>query len=196
MFRIIAMPLLYRLWKAFPMTLTRCHTLWLPFRRELSLLAFVCLALMGVTACSSMKPYKAEVVQGNFVSREQVQALRPGMPKQVVRDILGTPLVTSLFHADRWDYAFTIQRQGAEPQQRRFSVFFDGDRLARIEGDELPTEAEFAAKLDTRRPPSKLPPLKASEEQLARFPARTAPAAEPPAPVGPISYPPLEAVSR
>lgn len=152
--------------------------------------------LVGLTACSSNVIYKPEVVQGNFVSREQVQALRAGMPRQAVRDVLGTPLVTSLFHADRWDYAFTIRRQGAEPQQRRFSVFFKGDALDRVEGDPLPTEAEFAAKLDTRRPPSKLPELKASEADLAKFPpkpAAVAGTAQPAASVGFVVYPPLEA---
>ncbi len=152
-----------------------------------------------LTACSSLpdmpKVYKPEVVQGNFVSREQVQALRAGMPRQVVRDILGTPLVTSLFHADRWDYAFTIRRQGAEPQSRRFSVFFKGDLLERIEGDPLPTEAEFAAKLDTRRITNKLPELKATEADLAKFPAKSPASADSPVPapsVGSVAYPPLE----
>ena len=151
---------------------------------------------MGLTACTSNLIYKPEVVQGNFVSREQVQALRAGMPRQAVRDVLGTPLVTSLFHAERWDYAFTIRRQGSEPQQRRFSVFFKNDVLDRIEGDPLPTEAEFAAKLDNRRPPSKLPELKASEADLAKFPAKSsAPGNASPtaAPAAPVSYPPLEA---
>ena len=118
------------------------------------------------------------------------------MPRQTVRDVLGTPLVTSLFHADRWDYAFTIRRQGAEPQQRRFSVFFKGDALDRIEGDPLPSEAEFAAKLDNRRPPAKLPQLKATEADLAKFPAKPTSAAnttQPATPAGPVSYPPLEA---
>jgi outer membrane protein assembly factor BamE len=164
-------------------------------QRSFFVLTCVVVAL-GLTACSSTVIYKPEVVQGNFVSREQVQALRAGMPRQAVRDVLGTPLVTSLFHADRWDYAFTIRRQGSEPQQRRFSVFFKGDLLDRIEGDPLPTEAEFAAKLDNRRPPTKLPELKATEADLAKFPAKPAPAAgsaQPAAPAGPVSYPPLEA---
>jgi len=148
---------------------------------------------LGLTACSSNLIYKPEVVQGNFVSREQVQALRAGMPRQAVRDVLGTPLVASVFHADRWDYAFTIRRQGAEPQQRRFSVFFKGDALDRIEGDPLPTEAEFAAKLDNRRPPTKLPALKATESDLAKFPTKPATGeAQSTAPAGPVSYPPLE----
>jgi outer membrane protein assembly factor BamE len=161
------------------------------------LVLVVAAACLGLTACSSNLIYKPEVVQGNFVSREQVQALRAGMPRQAVRDVLGTPLVTSLFHAERWDYAFTIRRQGAEPQQRRFSVFFKGDALDRIEGDPLPSEAEFAAKLDNRRPPTKLPELKATEADLAKFPAKPAPAAgkaQPAAPVAPVTYPPLEAV--
>ena len=158
------------------------------------LVACVCvIASLGLGGCSSVI-YKPEVVQGNFVSREQVQALRAGMPRQAVRDVLGTPLVTSLFHADRWDYAFTIRRQGAEPQERRFSVFFKNGQLDRIEGDVLPTEAEFAAKLDTRRPPTKLPELKASEADLAKFPSKPAVTVNTaPAPAAPVSYPPLEA---
>ena len=166
-------------------------------RQQRRWMALACMvAGLGLTACSSNMIYKPEVVQGNFVSREQVQALRAGMPRQAVRDVLGTPLVTSLFHADRWDYAFTIRRQGSEPQQRRFSVFFKGDALDRIEGDPLPTEAEFAAKLDNRRPPTKLPELKASEAELAKFPAKPTPAAgaaQAVVPAAPVSYPSLEA---
>lgn len=163
-------------------------------------LGAACCSVMILSGCSNpIKTYRPEVVQGNFVSREQVQSLRAGMPRQMVRDILGTPLVTSLFHADRWDYAFTIQRQGAEPQQRRFSVFFKGDALDRLEGDPLPTEAEFAAKLDTRLPPKKLPELKASEEALSKFPVKS-PAADQPAranaPAASVSYPPLEGPTR
>lgn len=162
----------------------RWQTLTMPF------------VLAGLTACSVVTPYKPEVVQGNFVSYEQVQALRPGMPKQAVREILGTPLVSSLFHADRWDYAFSIRRQGSQPQQRRFTVFFEGERLVRIEGDDLPTEAEFAARLESRQPPAKLPPLKATEEQLARYPTRAAPTSEPSTPAATLAYPPLEPITR
>ena len=147
-------------------------------------------------AIRKVTPYRVEVVQGNFVSKEQVQALRVGMGRNQVKEILGTPLIASVFHADRWDYAFTIRRQGAEPQQRRFSVFFKNDQLERIEGDALPTEAEFAAKLDNRRPPTKLPELKANEAELAKFPSKLAAVvntATAPATTSPVAYPPLEA---
>ena len=153
------------------------------------------------TILGAITPYRAEVVQGNFVSREQVEALQPGMSRLQVREILGTPLVTSLFHADRWDYVFTLKRQGVPPQQRHLTVYFTGDVLARSEGDTMPTEAEFVATLDKRKA-GKIPPLEATEEQLRRAAASrpaaavtTAPAAsDTPAPA--VNYPPLEPPAR
>ena len=148
----------------------------------------------------AITPYKVEVVQGNFVSREQVAALKPGMSRQQVRDILGTPLMTSVFHADRWDYVFTLKRQGVMTQPRRLTVFFKGEVLDRHEGDEMPSEAEFVASLDNRRKDAKVPVLEASEESLNKFAtarAASAPSAEPSAEAAPLpSYPPLESPAR
>ncbi len=176
--------------------------------RRLSLAAWVLVA--GAAAgCSSLgsatqrtvdalTPYRAQVVQGNFVSREQAQALQPGMGRQQVREILGTPLVTSVFHADRWDYAFTLRRQGIEPQSHRLTVYFDGDRLQRVEAGDLPSEAEFVALLDApRRSGARVPALQATPDQLERFKPASAPqaSAAPAAPL-PDSYPPLESPAR
>ncbi len=147
---------------------------------------------------SVVTPYRVDVVQGNFVSREQVQALQPGMGRQQVRDILGTPLVTSLFHADRWEYVFTLKRPGVDAQTRKLTVFFKGDALERHEGDEMPTESEFVAGLDARKGKHAVPVLEATEAQLAKFPApaadKAAPAPAEPAPAR--SYPPLESTAR
>jgi outer membrane protein assembly factor BamE len=121
-----------------------------------------------------------------------------------VRNVLGTPLVTSLFHADRWDYVFTLKRQGAPDQSFRYTVYFNGEALARFEGDAMPSEAEFIAKLDKRNNPGKIPPLQATPAQLeaaAKAAAKTAAkststaSASVPASVTPaaaVSYPPLE----
>ena len=156
--------------------------------------------LSGRELVESFKPYQVAVVQGNFVSREQVQALQPGMSRQQVRDILGTPLVTSLFHAERWEYVFTIKRPGEDIQTRKLTVFFQGDLLQRFEGDPMPSETEFVATLGSRSTKGKVPVLEATDAQLARFPAperaaRT-PAAVPAQPVTTTSYPPLEAPAR
>jgi outer membrane protein assembly factor BamE len=166
------------------------------------------LACAGLVACSSFNsastsvaslitPYKIEVVQGNFVSKEQVEALQPGMARAQVREILGSPLVTSVFHADRWDYVFTIRRQGIEAQSRKLTVFFKADEFEKIDGDTMPSESEFVATLDTNRKLGKVPNLQASEEELSRSPSKpqNTPAADP-APVVPKVYPPLEAGSR
>lgn len=120
---------------------------------------------------SSITPYKVDVVQGNFVSKEQVSALQPGMSRQQVREIMGTPLVTSVFHSDRWEYVFTLKRAGLDPQTRKLTVFFDGEQFARAEGDEMPSESEFVASLGKKMKTIKVPPLEATEEQLARFQA-------------------------
>ncbi len=137
-------------------------------------------------------PFQIDVVQGNFVSSEQVALLKPGMPRSAVRDTLGTPLLQSMFHTDRWDYVFSIKRKGEEPQLRKVTVFFKADVLERFDADVLPTEAEFVASLAGRPQTGAVPVLEASAEALKSFPA--APKAPEPRvlPPLPASYPPLE----
>ncbi len=153
---------------------------------------------MSFGVANVVTPYRVEIVQGNFISKEQAAALRPGMNRQQVRDILGTPLVTSVFHADRWDYVFTIKRQGVEPQARKLTVFFRGDTLDRFEGDEMPSEAEFVATLDNKRKSARVPVLEASEESLRRYAPANPPAAPSAPAVAPAAtaYPPLEPATR
>ncbi|MEK7346050.1 MAG: outer membrane protein assembly factor BamE [Pseudomonadota bacterium] len=161
----------------------------------------VCASLVGCGSLSgfssdTLKPYVPEVVQGNFVSKEQRQALTLGMARAQVRDILGTPLVTSLFHADRWDYAFSIRRQGVPPQSFQLTVFFKGDVVSSIEGGDLPSESEFVERLAVQRKASTVPNLQASDEDLKKFPVQKAPGeAARTAPL-PTSYPPLEPAPR
>ncbi len=159
-----------------------------------------CGSFNGSSLMTAITPYKAEVVQGNFVSKEQVDALRPGMSRTQVREILGSPLLTSVFHADRWDYVFTIRRQGVDAQARKLAVFFKGDDLEKFDGDTMPTEAEFIATIDTQRKFGKVPELEASEEQLAKTQSRSPaqPSAQPAtvAPATPVAYPPLESAPQ
>lgn len=169
--------------------------------RSCSPLYVLVLLLSGaLSACGtlpdSLQPYKAQVVQGNVVTREQVQALRTGMSRIQVRDVLGTPLLTSLFHADRWDYVFTLKRQGIDPQARRVTVFFKGDGLERFEADELPSETEFVATLGRGDNLNKKPVLEASPEKLQEFPVPAKPPEAKPLPPLPSSYPPLEPAVR
>jgi outer membrane protein assembly factor BamE len=140
-------------------------------------------------------PYRPEVVQGNFVSSEQVQLLKVGLTRAQVKELLGTPLLTSVFRAERWEYVFDLKRQGVAPQGRKLTVFFKDDAVEKFTGDPMPTEAEFVASLVNLRKDIQAPPLEATPQALAAAPSAAAPANAAPAPELaplPVSYPPLE----
>ncbi|MBL0728694.1 outer membrane protein assembly factor BamE [Piscinibacter sp. HJYY11] len=138
-------------------------------------------------------PYRIEVVQGNVLTKEQVALVKPGQTRSQVRDILGSPLLTDVFHADRWDYVFTIRRQGAEPQQRKVVALFDGEKLKSIDAPDLPSERDFVASIDTQKTPRKTPKLALTPEEIKALPVPPRPEPAASAPEGPVrSYPPLE----
>ena len=169
----------------------------------------VLLVSLGLAACSSfdsaskkaagvVSPYSIDIVQGNVVTREQIAAVQLGMPREQVQSIVGTSLLVSVFHAQRWDYVFTFKRQGQVPQSRRVTLFFKDDRLDKIEADDLPSEAEFVKGLPSTGALGKPRPLEATLEKLNKYPAPKA--AEPISPTvglpGPSSYPPLEPAAK
>jgi outer membrane protein assembly factor BamE len=105
---------------------------------------FALLAPTLLIACSNapeitsyLTPYRIDVRQGNLVTQEMVAQLKPGLSKDQVRFILGTPLVADMFHADRWDYVYRFRpgRDHNDVQQRRLIVHFSDGKLARLDGD-------------------------------------------------------------
>jgi outer membrane protein assembly factor BamE len=98
----------------------------------------------------SITPYRITVVQGNFVSQEAANQMRVGMSRDEVKQLLGTPLLTDMFHADRWDYVFYFKRGStAVVQQRDFIVNFASDRVTSWSGGEnLPSNLELLAEID------------------------------------------------
>ena len=113
--------------------------------------------LLALAACSNVQvpdvtsaitPYRIDIRQGNYITQEMVAQLKPGMTRDQVRFILGTPLVADIFHAQRWDYVYSFKPGRGEVQLRRFAVFFMDNKLARVAGDVVgaePGEAEAAA---------------------------------------------------
>ena len=169
------------------------------------LLGVATLALLGIAGCQStlqnsdsflgvVTPYRIEIVQGNAITSEQAQALKPGMNRAQVRDVMGTPLLSDVFHGDRWDYVFTIRRPGMEPQSRRVVVLFTGDQFKSVDtGGALPSEREFVASIDTFKTSRNAPPLELTPEQAKALPAPAKPAVVEAEPIGPTrDYPPLE----
>lgn len=109
-------------------------------KRALMLSSVLLLAACSVT--DYLHPYRPDIRQGNFVTQEMVSQLKPGMSREQVRFVLGAPLLTDVFHAERWDYLYRFQsgRDGAA-KQRRLAVFFTDDKLVRVDGDVAAAEA-------------------------------------------------------
>lgn len=140
-------------------------------------------------------PYRIEIVQGNVITSEQAARVKPGLSRLQVRDILGTPLLADPFHGDRWDYIFTIRRDGLPNQRRSVVVWFEGDTLKTIEAPDLPSERDFVQGISISRKKPEVPVLELTEAQRKALPPppRREEAAAPDAPAGPArSYPPLE----
>jgi outer membrane protein assembly factor BamE len=129
---------------------------------RLGLLTLTLLMGLGIGGCTTgvdeaqrnwmnsiFRPYVPDIVQGNFISSEQYSKLTVGMSREQVRQILGTPLLADYFHANRWDYVFEYKRaRQVIGKERRVTVFFEGDKVVKFDGDALPTEVEMVAEID------------------------------------------------
>ena len=91
--------------------------------------------------------YRANVQQGNFVSKEMILQLKVGMTPEQVRFVMGTPLLTDVFHAQRWDYPFRMRRGDGQITTSHVSVFFKEGRVERFEGGDLPQEKDYLDQL-------------------------------------------------
>ena len=95
--------------------------------------------LFALAGCAFPGVYKIDIQQGNVVTQDMIDQLRPGMTRSQVRFIMGNPLITDTFHADRWDYLYSIQPGGGQRLQERVSLVFDGsDQLVGLAGDFMP----------------------------------------------------------
>jgi outer membrane protein assembly factor BamE len=122
-----------------------------------------------------LRPYRPDIQQGNFISREMVAQLKEGMTRDQVRFVLGTPLLTDVFHNERWDYPFRMAKGNGEMTASRLTLTFVDEKLARIEGGDLPTEADYLARI------SGTPPRKSKTESPGPQPVPSS-AADPQSP--------------
>jgi outer membrane protein assembly factor BamE len=174
-----------------------------------SLLSASLLAAFALGGCSSfnepasvkgfiafISPYKPDIVQGNVVTTEQFALVKPGMSRAQVKEVLGSPLITDPFHGDRWDYVFTLRRQGFDDQRRAFVVQFEKDQVLKIDAPVLPSENEFVTAISRKKLPTTTPKLELTDAERAALPppvAAAAPAASAVVLAGATrTYPPLE----
>jgi len=134
------MPPQYRKWKFYPMRIL-----------------LISLAIACLCACGFPGVYKINVEQGNIVTQEMVDQLKPGMNRRQVRFIMGTPLIEDTFNQNRWDYLY-VKRNGANVlDESLLTVEFEGDALVRIAGDLVPTDWGTVSSTAPVRPPQAEP---------------------------------------
>nr|WP_255758763.1 outer membrane protein assembly factor BamE [Neisseria lisongii] len=103
--------------------------------------------MLGLAACSAERislfpSYKLKVIQGNELDSRAVVSLQPGMSRDQVQLLLGTPLLRDVFHADRWDYDFTISRNGIVQEKTDLTLYFKDNVLVKIEGNAIERAAQ------------------------------------------------------
>jgi len=101
----------------------------------------VATASLAAVLGGCITPYRVDIAQGNIIAPEMVDQLRPGMTHSQVRFILGTPLVADPFHANRWDYYYSLKKGTDDvAQMHHLTVIFKDDALESFEGDVTPAK--------------------------------------------------------
>jgi outer membrane protein assembly factor BamE len=132
---------------------------------KLMLSSLTLVGLFALAGCSFPGVYKVDIQQGNVVTQDMIDQLRPGMTRSQVRFIMGNPLITDTFHADRWDYLYSIQPGGSQRRQERVSLVFNAnDQLAGLAGDFKPGVSRDEAILGTDLPANTQEPVRTEPE--------------------------------
>lgn len=108
----------------------------------------VLLLLISLVACAEFAGvYKIDIEQGNVITEEMVDQLRPGMTKRQVRFIMGMPLIKDTFNLQRWDYLHSLSIAGDEREQQHLSLFFnEEERLVSMSGSDFNPNAALPRK--------------------------------------------------
>jgi len=96
----------------------------------ISLFSFILL-----NGCTTFRVHKISIQQGNIIEQEKVNQLKPGMRKDQVQFVLGTPILKDMYHKNRWDYIYTFKPGYGPLEKKRLSVYFKEDALVNIVGD-------------------------------------------------------------
>ena len=115
----------------------------LTLKRQTMYRAFLLMILVSITACSEFPfVYKIDVTQGNVITQEMVDKLKPGLSKSQVRYIFGTPLVKDTFNQNRWDYVYSLKKGSEKTESKHITLFFVDGELSHFTGDYVPGAEE------------------------------------------------------
>lgn len=118
------------------------------------------LLLSGCTNWEFPWVYRIDVDQGNIITQEKVNQLKPGMSREQVRFVMGSPLLADTFNENRWDYVYTLRDGEGKNTEQRLTVIFVDDQLARLSGTLMPQ----ASAPSTTTPAAESPAATPAEE--------------------------------
>jgi outer membrane protein assembly factor BamE len=111
---------------------------------QMALAGLLVLSLAAQSGCQFPRLYRITVQQGNVLTQEMINQLKPGMTRSQVAFVMGDPILKNTFDENKWDYIYTVDLPGYYQEQKHVSLFFTGDVLAYMTGDLAPqTEAEI-----------------------------------------------------
>ena len=112
---------------------TGIYILMRHFLRNLSF-SLIIFSTFFLQACSFPGVFKINVQQGNIITQEMLDTLKPGMTQKQVHFVLGKPVVENLFNDSFENYVYTYQKAGGEIQQQTIKIFYENDLFVRYEG--------------------------------------------------------------
>lgn len=120
------------------------------------------LLVLLFTGCSYLPPvpYRIDVQQGNVVTDEMIETLKPGMTKSQVLFVMGSPLIVDAFRENRWDYVYIFRDKGKLSEQKRLTIFFENELLTSIESHQV------YPKNETKKEPIEIERVKKDSEDL------------------------------
>ena len=109
------------------------------------------ISLVFISACTGrlFTVHKIDVQQGNAIDPKKVAQLEIGMTKEQVKFLMGPPLITDVFHPDRWDYIYFLIPDYGETERRHLMVLFEGDKVASLEKSDVPEPEAAEASIES-----------------------------------------------
>ena len=124
-------------------------------------------AILALLLSGCLSVYKVEVQQGNVVTQEMIDKLKPGMTPSQVRFVMGTPLIVDPFHQNRWDYYYYLRRSNeTSGESQRVTVVFKNDLLIAVQGNTRIKAGDMAIKESAAKPASGDAPAKSDAARL------------------------------
>lgn len=122
--------------------------------KTLNQILCILICAISLSACGFPGVYKIDIQQGNVVTQDMVDQLRPGMTTRQVHFIMGTPLIQDTLHPNRWDYLYSMKAGHSPRTQERISLVFENDRLVGLSGDFVPGTSRDEAIMGGQAPRS------------------------------------------